>query len=79
MIFRTGHAASNEYYAEIQLDKLYSRPGFEVEVSGPYVNFVSIIAGGNFMVYRVFATPMLSIRESDADFNFKIKAYNEIS
>ena len=30
IIYRTGNAASNSYYAKIELDQLYSRPGFEV-------------------------------------------------
>jgi hypothetical protein len=41
------------------LDKLYSRPGFEVEVSGFFVNFLSIATRGNFTVYRVFSEPFL--------------------
>lgn len=28
MIYRTGHAASHSLYTMIELDKLYSRPGF---------------------------------------------------
>lgn len=54
LIYRTQHAASYAYYSMIYLDKLYSRPGFEVEVSGTFVNYLSIVAGNNFLVYRVF-------------------------
>ena len=59
LIYRTGHSASLAYYAKIELDKLYSRPGFEVEVSGYNVNFLSIVTGDMFRVYRVFTSPSL--------------------
>jgi hypothetical protein len=28
MIYRTGHLATDSYYSIIELDKLYSKPGF---------------------------------------------------
>jgi hypothetical protein len=59
LIYRTGHAASNTFYTKIDLDKLYSRPGFEVEVSGFFVNFLTIVTSDKFSVYRVFTRPFL--------------------
>jgi hypothetical protein len=79
LVYRTGHSASYAYYSQIYLDKLYSRPGFEVEVSGMFVNFVSIVAGNQFLVYRVYRQPMLEIIESHLDFRFQIEAYNGAS
>ena len=61
MVYRTGHSASYAYYSMIRLDKLYSRPGFEVEVSGFMVNFLSIATGNQFLVYRIFTKPFLEI------------------
>lgn len=76
LVYRTGHSASYAYYSQIYLDKLYSKPGFEVEVSGFYVNYVSIAAGNQFHVYRVYRQPTLEIVESHLDFRFQIEAYN---
>lgn len=45
LVYRSGFPSSAVLYDTIYLDKLYSRPGFEVEVSGNYVDFVSIAAG----------------------------------
>lgn len=59
LVYRTGHAASNSYYTRIDLDKLYSRPGLEIEVSGFFVNFLSIITSDIFQVFRVFTHPFL--------------------
>lgn len=64
IVYRTGHAASRTCYAIIELDKLYSRPGFEVEVSGYFVDFLTIIAGNEFKIYRVFSRPFLTIHEA---------------
>lgn len=72
LIYRTGHSASYAYYAQIYLDKLYSKPGFEIEVSGLFVNFVSIVAGNQFLVYRVYREPFLEIFESHLDFRFQV-------
>jgi len=54
LVYRSGFPASTVLYHTIYLDQLYSRPGFEVEVSGSFVDFVSIAAGNEFQVYRVF-------------------------
>lgn len=79
LVYRTGHAASNTFYTKIELDKLYSRPGFEVEVSGFFVNFLSVVTSDKFSVYRVFTQPSLQIQEGHDDFTFQIEAYNEAS
>jgi len=62
LVYRTGHTASNTFYTKITLDKLYSQPGFEVEVSGYYVNFLSIILYDKFQLYRVFTYPSLQVQ-----------------
>ncbi len=46
LVYRTGYPAANALYTIITLPKLYSRPGFEIEVSGFYVDFLSIIING---------------------------------
>jgi len=45
LVYRSGFPSSVVLYHTIYLDQLYSRPGFEVEVSGNIVDFVSIAAG----------------------------------
>lgn len=42
LVDRIGHSASYADHAKIHIDNLYSRPSFEVEVSGMYLNFVFI-------------------------------------
>lgn len=79
LVYRSGYPSSAVLYDTIYLDKLYSRPGFEVEVCGNYVDFVSIAVGDEFMVYRVFEEPMLAIKPNIHDFNFSIKAVNSES
>lgn len=61
MIYKLGLAASHALYAMVPLDKLYSRPGFEIEVSGYYVNYMTIVTGNAFQVFRVFTNPFLTI------------------
>lgn len=61
LVYRTGHAAAISLYTKVELDKIYSRPGFEVEVSGFFVDFLTIISGNNFQVFRVFSQPFLTI------------------
>jgi hypothetical protein len=79
LVYRTSHPASFTYYTKIELDKLYSRPGFEVEVSGFFVNFLSIATSTNFTVYRVFTQPSLYVHENHDDFTFNLEAYNDVS
>lgn len=43
-------------------------------MSGSIVDFLSIAAGNEFKVYRVFDSPILSIDTTVHDFNFSIKA-----
>jgi hypothetical protein len=45
LVYRSGWPGSTVLYDTIYLDQLYSRPGFEVEVSGGIVDFLSIAAG----------------------------------
>lgn len=47
LIYHTGVGASRALYSIITLDKLYSRPGFEVEVSGTFVNYLTIVTGSH--------------------------------
>jgi hypothetical protein len=45
LIYRSGYPGYNVLFDVVYLDKLYSRPGFEIEVSGFRVDFLSIISG----------------------------------
>lgn len=76
LIYHLGVGANRALYATIPLDKLYSRPGLEIEVSGFYVNFLTIISGSKVQLFRVFAQPFLTINEAADDFSFKIQAFN---
>lgn len=55
LIYRCGYGSGHNLYAMIPLDQLYSRPGFEVEVSGFFCNFLTIVTGNKYQVYRVFS------------------------
>jgi hypothetical protein len=79
LIYHTGVGASRALYSMITLDKLYSRPGFEIEVSGFFVNYLTIVTGSDIVVFRVFSQPFVTINETAEDFSFKIQAYNHNS
>ncbi len=79
MIYHMGVGASRALYAMIPLDKLYSRPGFEIEVSGFFCNYLTIVTGSNLQVFRVFTQPSLTINEAADDFSFKVQAFNQNS
>lgn len=76
LVYQSGFPYSAVLYDTIYLDRLYSKPGFEIEVSGNFVDFVSIAAGDEFLVYRVFEQPMLRMKTTIHDYNFLIKASN---
>jgi hypothetical protein len=76
LVYRSGWPGSTVLYDTIYLDQLYSRPGFEVEVSGGIVDFLSIAAGNEIRVYRVFEHPSMSFNTTVHDFNFTITAKN---
>jgi hypothetical protein len=52
LIFRTGGFAVSSLYDVINLPGTYSHNNLKIEVSGYFVDFVSIIASGSFYVYR---------------------------
>jgi hypothetical protein len=79
LVYRCGYGSGHSLYTMIPLDQLYSRPGFEVEVSGYFCNYLTIVTGNKYQVYRVFSTPFMTINEVSDDFSFKIQAYNTIS
>jgi hypothetical protein len=62
MVLKTSHNADKVFYTKIELDKLYSRPGFEVEVSGYLVNFLTVVTSDKFRLYRVFTYPSIEIQ-----------------
>lgn len=76
LIYHLGVGANRALYATIPLDKLYSKPGFEIEVSGFFCNYLTIITGSKVQVFRVFSQPFLTINEAADDFSFKIQAFN---
>lgn len=77
LIYRTGAFSVNSFYDVIDVHGLYSHKNLEIEVSGFFVDFVSIIASGAFSVYRQFDTPMLVMEDNMDDFKFYILSQNK--
>ena len=77
LIYRTDHVSMNSLYSVIHLDKLYSRPGFEIEASGYFTNYVTLNLHGEFRLYRVYGQPFITIHEAAVDFRFELFVSND--
>lgn len=76
LIFRTGYFAVSSLYDVINIPGLYSHKNLEIEVSGYFVDFVSIIASGAFYLYRQFEIPMMIMESDVIDFQFYLHFMN---
>lgn len=79
LVYRTNLPSALALYAQITLDKLYSRPGLEIEVSGFFVDYLSIKTGDGFTVHRVFEIPQAVIENVHEDFKFQLSFKNSKS
>lgn len=76
LIYRPNSPAALSLFKTIPLDKLYSRPALEIEVSGFIVDFLNIKTDSFFSLYRVFEQPLLSVKDTFLDFKFQIQFEN---
>lgn len=76
LAYKTGLPAASALFDVIHLDKLYSRPELEIEVSGFKVDFLHIRAGDEFFVYRMFESPRMVIQNAVLKLGFQIEASN---
>jgi len=76
LIFRTGSFAVSSLYDVINIPGLYSHKNLEIEVSGYFVDFVSIIASGAFYVYKQFEDPFLVMEDGMDDYQFYLHFTN---
>lgn len=76
LIFRTGAFSVSSLYDVINMPGLYSHKNLEIEVSGYFVDFVSIIASGAFYVYKQFEIPFLVLEDGMDDYQFYLHFTN---
>jgi hypothetical protein len=76
LIFRTGAFSVSSLYDVINMPGLYSHKNLEIEVSGYFVDFVSIIASGAFYVYKQFEIPFLVLEDGMNDYQFYLHFTN---
>lgn len=76
LVYRPSSPAAVSLYTTLLLDKLYSRPALEIEVSGFFVDFLSIKTDHYFEIFRVFEQPLLVVKDIWLEFNFTIQSEN---
>ena len=79
LIYRTASYAVAALYDVINLPGLFSHLNLEIEVSGFDVDYVSIIATGQFYLYRQFEQPHVIFIDTFSDFHFQINYGNGAS
>lgn len=79
LIYRTTSFSAAALYTVINLPGQFTHKNLEVEISGYDVDYVSIIASGEFYTYRVFEKPHMIIHDTFSDFTFQIGFSNPVA
>ncbi len=70
LIYNTAYISAASLHSVIHLDQVYSRPGFEIEVVGGELEYLTVIHRGSISVYLVYEHPTATIISPEKDYKF---------